>query len=478
VVVTVAGLGGCPCNRDGTGASDGAAVDGRQPDARSPDQSEADATPRDAELVAPDAGLDAGPDVGVPDTGCPPLPLPEGVPPDWEEYTDWSCNCRFYVPGQKGTMPPPIEWEPCSADAGVPGCRQMKCSWSPLGCAAFGGLDSMYCTDPATGGPLLGFTRGLLEGVAGRNVFLIAEPDGPVRFAIVELHAGEMGCALRPFSLNEGRFSMDPYDNTPDPPLEYLNEGVIASVVDDRHPPVLMRWHGARVTAVSADWLVEATLPEILAHDWGLSTTRLVYSSGTDPDHLPPHDPVLVGPDIFLTVAGGGVSYVMSFNPTDGTRPLLRWQGDYTRGASNFGTDGHDMVWTYGEGRPPGGWYHEYASYSTMTAPYSTDPAVVQATARKLRSEPNGQLVGTDERWVVGCGYAAHHARRANLLMIARLSDGAMWAIPDPQVGAYMWGATLGVTCDEVFVGVFFRPNGGTIARIRLDSLGPPLPPE
>src|SRR5438477_2165758 len=45
---------------------------------------------------------------------CSPQTLPDAVPKGWVEYTDWSCQCRFYMPGSVDVMPKPPQWEPCA----------------------------------------------------------------------------------------------------------------------------------------------------------------------------------------------------------------------------------------------------------------------------------------------------------------------------------------------------------------------------
>lgn len=60
---------------------------------------------------------------------------------------------------------------------------------------------------------------------------------------------------------------------------------------------------------------------------------------------------------------------------------------------------------------------------------------------------------------------------------MVRLSDGAAWLLQDDQEGTGgTWLRPLFLTCSELFVrlGKPF-PNTG-IARVRIDTLGPPTP--
>ena len=58
--------------------------------------------------------------------GCSILPYPPEVPDGWIEWTDWSCDCRLYIPGSKAAMPAAVEWEPCPPAFGDVDCRRMK----------------------------------------------------------------------------------------------------------------------------------------------------------------------------------------------------------------------------------------------------------------------------------------------------------------------------------------------------------------
>jgi len=89
--------------------------------------------------------------------------------------------------------------------------------------------------------------------------------------------------------------------------------------------------------------------------------------------------------------------------------------------------------------------------------------------------------------FVVGCGYAA----RASTFELApgdftvgtllvRLSDGYAWKLPDGDAPSFRWRRPLGITCDEVFALVEVGEGGDrhwNIARVRIDSLGPPSAP-
>ena len=192
---------------------------------------------------------------------------------------------------------------------------------------------------------------------------------------------------------------------------------------------------------------------------------------------MPAHDGVLNHGDYFWRVSVSGYSGIMSWNIVDGARPLLRWYGDWTRGAGMFGTDGTDMVWEYCEGKEPWQDSSAYQDCSIMTAPYTTDPAVAQAKARRLRSDPGGFWVYP---YAVGCGYAARPVSiNGNDLLVVRLSDGVSWILyggADPQQFSY--GHPIGISCEDVYVTALLVPEPKQILRIPLASLGPGIPPD
>jgi hypothetical protein len=155
------------------------------------------------------------------------------------------------------------------------------------------------------------------------------------------------------------------------------------------------------------------------------------------------------------------------WDANNGFRPFIRWNGDTSRGAGNLGTDGVDLVWSYGEGKGPG--EEPYPIRSVMTAPYTTDPDAV--VPRRLRSQLANDIAL--DSWKVGCGRAVHFGALG--LQVVRLSDGWSWEIPyAPNRGIH---TPIGITCDEVFA-LGSVGDHSTIARVRLDSLGPGTAPD
>jgi hypothetical protein len=248
---------------------------------------------------------------------------------------------------------------------------------------------------------------------------------------------------------------------------------MLAGSVDAIHPSVVEALPDDKVADfdVSSQWLLRKEIGPQSVSSWDGLSTALVYNPGSDPEGLPAHMSVLVASDVFFNVNGGGLSGTMAWNKAVGLQPLLRWYGNPDKASGDFGTDGTDMVWTYGEGKlpTPG----QYSKLSVMTAPYTLDPSEAALKSRRLRSDP---LTIVSKPHKVGCGYAARGVfsdQVGNFLMVVRLSDGVSWELKAKDPMGYPMDAA-GVTCEEVF----FGDPAGRVGRVRLDSLGPGILPD
>jgi hypothetical protein len=156
------------------------------------------------------------------------------------------------------------------------------------------------------------------------------------------------------------------------------------------------------------------------------------------------------------------------YTPAAGVRDFRSAGMTTTRGHTDLGTDGTDLVWLDLEGRST-----ETGPYDTltiMTAPFTTEPA--DLVPRRLRTE-EGPGFGVSH-FLVGCGYAA----RSNGLHIrvVRLSDGQSWKLLNGGA-TWAWNYPIAVTCTELFAMVNVGPVA-RLARVRLDSLGPGIAPD
>lgn len=422
------------------------------------------------------SGAEAGP--------CPTKGLPAGVPDGWEEYTGYSCGCRVYVPGPTGTPPAPVTWEPCPqpGPANV-SCQRMNTFWTTkIAVTIFPKL----WFDKSSGKAFVQFSRTYVGDDKSVRYHLVADVDGPVKQAFLQLNPANQGCELQDDSLLQGKYALSVLGDSWDGPIADL-EGVLAGDVGVAPPAIVAKqkadpnlhtsWHA------SGEWLI-AEQAVVKARTWVSDVWHSVYDAAQDPEAMPSHNIRPWGPAIFFEVGVGGYRGVMSWTLADGLRPLVRYYGDYTQGAGNFNTDGVDMVWTHGEGKPPNQSLLEYPKLSVMTAPFSTDPDEVKLKAKRLRSDL-WHLVPYP--YGIGCGYAARQVHTAsttggagsNDLLVVRLSDGVSWIVSAPPIEMKMgFSFVLGVTCDEVFATAVFPDEPNTIVRIRLDSLGPGIPPD
>jgi hypothetical protein len=378
-------------------------------------------------------------------------------------------------------MPPPIEWEPCkeTVTAGL-SCRRMKHTWNETGPSTLSFFPKMSI-DPTSGAPLLAFGQLFHEGNRDVRQTVVAESDGPVRNAFLQVNPLMKGCEFTSEPAADGLFALralgDTWDgNLSDPSVP---EGIIAGRVGEPYPEVVMKLPGSPLHSswsASARWLVQWLSPQV-AWSWDLKSKHTIYDPATDPDHLPSWRPFPIGEDVMVEVGDGRPAGVMTWNVNDGLRPLIRWYGDVNQAAGNFGTDGKDMVWTQVAGKDLG--RAMYETMSVMTAPFSTSATEVEATSRRLRSDVKGfEPYG----WAVGCGYAARGAvlgpPNNNALYVVRLADGHAWLLPGKHApGMEHWGNVLGITCDEVFA-TMDTDLTVRILRFRLDSLGPGTPPD
>jgi hypothetical protein len=161
-----------------------------------------------------------------------------------------------------------------------------------------------------------------------------------------------------------------------------------------------------------------------------------------------------------------------------GAADLISFGGDTSQGAGDLGTDGRQMVWLNGSARAQP--FGTYPNAVFMESPYATDPTQIQP--RRVRSEPGGDAgsgLGASPTQV-GCGYAAREFPGG--IRVVRIVDGVSWVLPQAQAGVqWGWLNALAVTCTHLYASVLAQLGPGnawtsTIARVRLDSLGPGIP--
>ena len=404
--------------------------------------------------------------------------------PGWKLNRDWSCACRLFDPEPGTELPEWGRWEKCPEL----GPRDVDCRVIvPPSDYKAGLYGASLDNDENSGQTKLAMIySGPNSGNAKRSTIFVFDVDGPTLNAMVVDRPPSGGCDAYLRGMNQGKVVVRVVGKDPWVELDFSQQAVLGGDVYDPMAKLVYQWDPppsgswALSAFASSELLVIAT-PTFgrAAADWKTMQWREIWEK--DPEGLMVGDTVVWGKNVFFGVNAGGLGGFMSWDPEHGLRPLLRRYGDRLERSSNFGTDGKDMVWTLGRRKEPRYGVAPYDQYFVMTAPFTTDPAVVASQARVVREEQDGSFI-PDTAYRVGCGYAAHITRKSDLV-VTRLSDGAEWIVKrllPPDQHSWTFGRVLGVTCDEIFLPFDSRegyyPDTSTlsIARIRIDSLGVP----
>ncbi len=405
--------------------------------------------------------------------GCAPVPPPPGIPEGWKEFSDWSCGCRFYYPPDPKAMAPPITWVPCPEKPNGIDCRAMKVDWtSKLAAIA---VDVSFDRS-STGVETLQFRRNVDPATP---VWLQVEVDGPVRSALARVwnatkSDSDIGCFLTLEQIREGKYVLGVAgDSSVSPEAQSPHRGAVGGSIDDPVPHLLAHY----TDGLNRNWRVSSTTVmrvdttfSVYASPWSMDKDVLVTRPDIDPGGAPSSQWLVVGGAVFWGTSPSHPG-INVYDPAGGARPFIRFLGDSTKGAMDLGTDGTNMVWTYGEGVMQG---NSFPVRSVTTAPFTTDAKVVAASQMRLRSAPE-PCIGCDQ-WLVGCGYAAHNGD-ANNVIVVRLSDGWSWFVPTSLTQSLE--RPVGIDCQDVFIfAELGQPQQFNIARVRLDSLGAGMPPD
>jgi hypothetical protein len=412
-------------------------------------------------------------------------PSPALVPEGWVAYDDYDPDCGFYIPSRPELLPEPIRWRPCAeslGDAGVPGpegvvCQRMVTDWTP-------GTSGMHIlTSDARVSPDGNVTFAQRRFV-GKSIYeLVVTADGPVQNAL--LWAG--GCRTGLATIHGRHVLYRIYDHRHDP--DDYSGGLIGWESGQEKPRVLIEKGHKPSSVFSHQYSVGDTLfVENVGPDrvFDLATTNPVatISNGSDDGDLLYARYRFQGDDLFWIGESSTRAVVKTWTRQAGPRTLVGHGADPTRASNGFGTDGVDMVWMEASGRPDPNTLI-YSNYETWTAKYTTNPQTLEATKRRVRSEP-AAYYGADE--VVGCGYAAHKINVKSSeptwphlgIRLVRLADGVSWELlPNTELQFYMltFDSPLAITCEELFIGTAAGSEPGLV-RIRIDSLGPGIQPD
>jgi hypothetical protein len=365
---------------------------------------------------------------------------------EWVDYSAYP-SCRFRMPPSAALLPPPIRWEPCPAEWGKLSCRRMVVDWpAPETGIRVRGQAPDPLAIPGRGDRVtLSITHDFDDG---RRLSFIGEADGPMLFAIL---AAPDDCALLPDPSDSDFYAFSVVDSQKGPP-----GGVIAGDVRELTPRIARKYADGEYhyPVASKLGLVEHDGTLVSWEDGG------VADAGT----------VLLGTQFAVGDALFGRPYITTraYSPASGTVDLIS-HGDGGRVGASLGADRTHIAWMEGDQSSTG-----VSNVAAYVSPFTLNPNAIEH--RVLRTDFT--KYGFDDRFIVGCGYGARTGYLAGAggdpeggLMILRFSDGAAWLLPENNFKA------IAMTCTEIFVRVYEHEDGDvrpTVARVRIDSLGPP----
>jgi hypothetical protein len=399
-----------------------------------------------------------------------PLPAderPATVPNDWVAFEDWP-GCVFWLPGSGADKPPPIAWEPCAVDAKI-ACRAMATPWSDHAGAAI--APDVYLSLDARGQPRLLVQRLAINGSGDERSYVdwvAGGADGPIDFALRQhWPSAKPGCWALNRDLSADAVALSLHGNGVD--HNPAVDGLLVATFGEERPRVGLRNDapGTSAWSLGAGWLVQNDYGRVSAYARDFARSVAVYDPSLNAQRTPfDGRPWIFGREILFQATDYASSSIWAYDEARGPHPLIEFRNDLSRGASNLGSDGKDIVWTQGAGRKPGtgGLYPEV---SVMTATYTTDPA--RLAPRRLRRDLSPGIGTALLQFAVGCGHAGRPLASGRDVEIIRLSDGAGFVLRGSD--SWSWERVLGFSCEEAFVGVRSRAQPFGVARVPLSAL-------
>jgi hypothetical protein len=377
------------------------------------------------------------------------------IGPDWLTYKPENSPCVYHVMPKGGTPPAPIEWGPCASD-GIQGvaCQQFVPPPSPL--PFFSSLELDRWASP----PHMVIFR------SGMNGFEVDfwRPDGSFAGAIAsknDLTACFLNLTRPP---NDGTYFLDHLEATNASKSFVLvgNVGEVPSytiATGDTYEDDDEDYFGTK------NWVI--TLGDKLyASPWNSDVRQVIYSPNDHPSGLPALPEFGHEDAFFLKLSAGGKSGWVAWVAGKGIQDILIQSVSNQRGFTSLGTDGTDLVITYGENATG---EYDYSKRTVLRTKYTTSSAELGASAKAVADIPRHSATS---RWAVGCGYAAIGAADSESgvsLLVVRLSDGMTWRkFPlDPKT----FGGIIpkAITCQEIFLAAGKKSH---VQRIAIDSLG------
>jgi hypothetical protein len=266
--------------------------------------------------------------------------------PGWRLNGDWSCACRMYDPLPGTALPEWGRWEKCP----TLGPRNVDCRVIvPPPDYVVGGLGASVDVDESSGRIKFALIYGSPDRYnATRSTIFVFDADGPTLNAMIADSSPTGNCNVTLKGMNQGKVAVRVVGKDPNMQKDFSQQAVLGGNADGPLARLVYQWDppppdGWSLSAfASSDLLVTATRNfGRVAADWETMQWREIWER--DPEGLMVSGTVVWGKNVFFGVNGGGLGGIMSWNPDDGLRPLLRRYGDRLEGTANFGTDGKDM---------------------------------------------------------------------------------------------------------------------------------------
>lgn len=409
------------------------------------------------------------PDVAAPDTAAPEPtpPRPDFVPEGWELWTGFKKAAQIYLPTRKEVLPPPAKWEPCDPvffpdNPGGAACEE----WATVeaGQTGAGTMSSFWNPTPPIAGR---FLVPQMRMFATHYTWVVVDvATGEPQNALMAASPAWVANATWP-SATATLYRVGEY-GTPGPVRGYL------VAPHDPASPRFVGTFGSGTSFVVGDSLLgQQVAGAVFQGPWSNPRAQRLIA-----------DPVLQpllsfyrGDTAYLETTGGVNRYIHQV-----ARPgaaLETWfdnaQNLYAY-ESNLATDDTDLTWVHHEG------------CTTTSAKSCSSHDVYVAKVPLPGARPIGRRVRSSSLLfpdtTVGCGYIAASGGYADYhseLRVIRIADGVSFLRRQMDATKeYGYTNPLAVTCEHVYVIRSPRradqlPN---VVRVRLDALGPGIPPD
>ena len=403
-------------------------------------------------------------------------PPPPGVPDNWVRPPGAPCDCDVFMAPDGLSARPPSPWQACGT-----GCEELVIDWTNEESSHL-----LLQTGVATAGDRY-LAYGRMDGFGSA-----------IEHQIVHLPSNEVvfNSIAQPPSKPFGNWSGGIRRSTPAGHLiEYF-----ASTAENTFQHHSLTY----IVPLEKDAyaLPEATLNEIV--DWGAlfgSLSDELWAVGfqggmgwgwhgielspglnagwSSPDGREVTELEALGSTIFFgTFGGAGPTELLTWNAADGAAPLITYPTKNDGGACCLSLGPTEMTWFECQGLQSG---NQYATCNAMASPVATSPSSL--VPRVLRE-------GYQDHLVAGLGITSSSydvrlekslaAATLPRVILTRLSDGHYWVVP-PRPDrtwinvAYLDDEELALLEARVINGALGPTT--TIVRLRVDSLGMPLPP-